>query len=274
MNNNYGRTLLMAVALLTRIPVAQWLPQQWDDKDLGMSALWYPVVGVMITVLLLVTIWILPLGISPWVAAIVLVAVWVLMTGALHLDGLADCVDAIYAGHSVVEVKAGQGQDKEQDNNPRREKILTVLKDPSAGAMAVIALIIVLLFKVILVASLWPNVGLSVLAAIVMARTAALLFMISTPYTPYARSAGLGLVITRYVSKQAAIVVGLSVLLIAFLLLPLTSFLVVLFGIFAVGFIWRRYWIKTIGGFVGDAVGALIEVVEVMVLLLLYCAAL
>ena len=94
----------------------------------------------------------MPLSISPWIAAILLVGLWIILTGALHLDGLADCVDAIYAGHSVIQID-------EKSDQLRREKILTVLKDPSAGSMAVVALILILLLKVGLVASLWPNIG-------------------------------------------------------------------------------------------------------------------
>jgi adenosylcobinamide-GDP ribazoletransferase len=265
------RAFLMALSLLTRIPVTKYLPQQWRDQELALSALWYPMVGIVIAALFMcVTIFmtlLLPATLSPWVGAMVLLTLWVVITGALHLDGLADCVDAIYAAHAVMPVN-GESADA------RREKIFTVLKEPTVGSMAVIALLLVLFLKVILIASLWPEVGVSVLFALVVSRSAAVVFIVITPYSPHARTAGLGAVLAAYTSKNLALVISVVIVGGLFLSLPFMSWLLLLLGLVLLLIVWRRYWLKTLGGFVGDAVGALIEIIEVWVLLLFYCASL
>jgi adenosylcobinamide-GDP ribazoletransferase len=267
------RALLVAISLLTRIPVTNYLPQQWRDQELALSALWYPMVGVVIAALLAGVTLFLPASLSPWLGAMVLVTLWVVITGGLHLDGVADCVDAMHAGHSVV-VANDESEAGNEGAHSRREKILTVLKEPTVGSMAVIALILILFLKVILLASLWPEIGVSVLLALVVSRSAALVFIVTTPYSPHARAAGLGAVLAAHTPKNIAVVISVLIVGGLFLWLPLMSWLVLLFGLGFVLLSWRRYWLKTLGGFVGDAVGALIEIIEVWLLLLFYCASL
>jgi adenosylcobinamide-GDP ribazoletransferase len=290
---------LMAIALLTRIPVTQWLPEQWQDSDVGRSAVWYPVVGLVIASIMAVVVWCLPEHISPWIAAMLLTILWVGITGALHVDGVADCVDAIHAGHGLpstfnVNTHAPQNNinmtisDAVADEsvvakNPKRDQVLHVLKDPTVGAMAVVAVVLLLMSKTVLLASLWLNVValevsiiLPLCVSMSAARTVALLFMMYTPYTPHTQKKGLGAAIVRYIPKKRALlmssifVLGLSVSFLMF-----ASWLMLLFVLLvmlAVCYVWRSYWLKTVDGFVGDSVGALIEMTEVIVLFLFYCA--
>ncbi|WP_162232572.1 adenosylcobinamide-GDP ribazoletransferase, partial [Methylogaea oryzae] len=94
----------------------------------GRSLLAYPAVGLLIGVLLAVVH-----GLSdaapPAVSAALILLTWVLSTGALHLDGLADCADAWVGGHGS------------------RERTLQILKDPHAGSVAVAVTVTVLLAK-------------------------------------------------------------------------------------------------------------------------------
>jgi adenosylcobinamide-GDP ribazoletransferase len=275
MKNNsrqYLEPLLMAIALLTRIPVTQYLPQEWRDKALGISALWYPLVGVIISLLLMVFVRVLPAEISPWVAAMVVTTLWVVITGALHLDGLADCVDAMYAGHSVM--PSTTTETAAVTENPQRDKILRVLKEPTVGCMGVIALVIVLLAKVILVASLWPSVGFSVLMAIVLSRMVAALFMAFTPYSSHTHTAGLGQVMARHIPKNIMLVIAALIIGVVFFLVTFFTFIILFVSIVGCVWLWRKYWMKHLDGFVGDVVGALIEMIEVWVLFIMYCAVL
>lgn len=264
---------LMAVALLTRIPVAHYLPHVWEDKALAKSALWYPVVGAVIALVLMMWAWVLPDDISPWVAAIVITMSWVGMTGALHLDGVADCVDAMYAGHSVSCVP-DHSDDNDEAHSLKKDTVFRVLKEPSVGAMAVVALVLLLFSKVILIANLWPTLGVSLVLSIAVARAVAVLFMVFTPYTPYASRGGLGAVIARHTSRNKALAVSGVLFFILLFYLPLSIVLIMAASVGLVFYYWRSYWVKTLGGFVGDAVGALIEVAEVMILFVLYCATL
>jgi len=270
-----GRLLLfpflMAVSLLTRIPVAHYLPEQWDDKTLGLSALWYPVVGAVIAIFFGMLIFFLPVATSSWVMAILLVFTWVLITGALHLDGLADCADAIYAAHSIPVVDLNQEQASGFASNARKERMLIVLKDPASGVMAVVSLVMALLLKTIFIASLVsiaPEKILVVLfLVLVIARTMALLFVVTTPY---AGSLGLGKILAIHTPKRIAFLMTASVGGIALLLLSMSMFVVLLAVLFVLFFLWRCFWLSALGGFVGDAIGALIEISEVLMLILFY----
>ena len=133
---------LMALALLTRLPVTRYLPEQWEGKHQGLSILWYPAVGLLLALILSFTAVLIPAGDSPLLISVCVVVAWVMLTGALHLDGLADSIDAVFAAHG------------ELSSPEQRQKILTVFKDPAAGPMAVVGLILVLLLKVVLVSDL------------------------------------------------------------------------------------------------------------------------
>lgn len=178
--------------------------------------------------------------------AILLVAAWVLITGALHLDGLADSADAWLGGYGD------------------RERTLRIMKDPASGPAGVCAVVLVLLGKTL---ALWTLLdlgwSLALLLAPVLARAAgASLFLL----LPYARPEGLGRAGADHLPRDKVTVA-----------LALTALLAVLLGGLA-GAAWVlisalitwaavRLLRQRLGGFTGDTAGALIEVVETLVLL-------
>ncbi|MGH1487084.1 MAG: adenosylcobinamide-GDP ribazoletransferase [Cellvibrionaceae bacterium] len=248
--------LLMALALLTRLPVIRWLPEKWSNKDQGRSVLWYPFVGVLLATLLFLFYSFLPQLISPLVGSVLIVTLWILLTGALHLDGLADSIDAACAAHIETE---------------KKDRILAVFKDPAAGPMAVLGLIVILLLKVTLLAELISNGQrhLLLLFIIVLAlpRTLALLLMMSTPYVS---PKGLGSIVVSHIPKTAAALVIIAVVACLFFITSFSIFLMLILSLGSLLFFWRRFWMLRINGFVGDCVGALIELGEVMILLIFY----
>src|SRR5215831_21347953 len=91
------RPALIALQFLTCLPIRLQSPPA--GRELGLSLLWYPAVGLLLGVLL----WIaatLVRPISPALAAALILTLWVACTGALHLDGLADTADAWVGGRS------------------------------------------------------------------------------------------------------------------------------------------------------------------------------
>jgi adenosylcobinamide-GDP ribazoletransferase len=259
--------LLMALSLLTRFPVTRWLPETWADTLLGRSVLWYPVVGLLLAGILSLVVLLLPLSTSPLMVSVIVVVLWVMLTGALHLDGLADCVDAMYASHSVIDVS---GDDDPSAESPKRQTVLRVLKDPAVGAMGAIALFLLLLLKVSIAASLGPQLLMGLLLALVLARVSAVLFIALTPYTPHASVSGVGAVLASYLPKSSAIGMAFLIVVMVFFLLPVSSVLIIIISQLVLFYVWRSYWMKRVGGFVGDAVGGLIELSEVSLLLCLY----
>lgn len=233
------RGLHVAIAFLTRLPVPT---PPFDDKAAqAASVAWYPLVGALIGALLCAFDWILQ-GAPALLSAALVVTAWVVVTGALHLDGLADSADAWIGGLG------------------NRERTLEIMKDPRSGPAGVVALVLVLLLKFAALASLGRFSCAPLLLAPVLARAGLTALFVAMPY---ARQEGLGSALMQAPRRACSWALGLTVAL---------SLCFGLRGVLAVAatalvwFAWRRACLKRLGGFTGDTAGALAEMVEVVVL--------
>ncbi|MCY1423237.1 Adenosylcobinamide-GDP ribazoletransferase [compost metagenome] len=213
---------------------------------LGRSLLWYPLVGLGLGGVLLAAAWLLS-GVFAPLAAALLLALWVLASGGLHLDGLADTADAWVGGFGD------------------RERTLAIMKDPCCGPIAVVTLLLVLLLKF---AALWALLEseqwLALLLAPLLGRSALLLLFLGTPYV---RAGGLGRAMAAHLPARAGWRVLLAVVVATLLcgwpgLLALAS-AALLFALC------RRALLQRIGGTTGDTAGALLELLEGVVLVAL-----
>src|SRR5512136_2621220 len=125
--------ILGAFSLLTVLPV----PFRWLDAKRpparAMAA--YPLVGLALGLVLTLASCLLQAVLPSLLAAALTVALWAFLTGGLHLDGWADCCDALPATVS-------------------RERRLEILKDPRLGSFGGVGLILLLLTKFVSIASL------------------------------------------------------------------------------------------------------------------------
>ena len=239
------QALLLGLQFLTTLPTPRHLAA--DDRTIGLSLLWYPGVGLLLGLLLLFICTVMPLPF--YLQAAVTVALWIVLTGGLHLDGLADCTDAWVGGLGD------------------REKTLRLLQDPLCGSMAVLSLILLVTLKCLALAAVIQGGQLQWLWAIpLLGRTSVLLLFLSTGYV---RPQGLGAVLAEQFSPRwgRRVVVGMAIATFFFLPLDLWSgFWLTLTGIFL--FI-RWMSMSRLGGFTGDVAGAQVECVELGLLLLL-----
>ncbi len=238
--------LFIALQFLTTIPVFLTAPP--SDKDMGRSLLYYPLTGLLLGGLLAVcygfmSAIIAPLA-APLIAALTLV-LWVLLTGGLHLDGLADSVDALMGGLG------------------NRQKTLEIMKDPTSGPMGVISIVLVLLLKftalwLLFAAQNWPGL----LIAPLLGRTALVALCLTTPYV---REGGLGALISQHLPRQASVIVVIVALVIASAMSGFGAVWILLacMGAFIT---LRALFISRLGGTTGDSAGALVELTEVTVL--------
>lgn len=236
--------LLIALQFLTRLPIR--LPGMPAPEALGRSLLWYPLVGLGLGGVLLAAAWLLS-GVFVPLAAALLLALWVLASGGLHLDGLADTADAWVGGFGD------------------RERTLAIMKDPCCGPIAVVVLLLVLLLKfAVLWALLEEGQWLALLLAPLLGRGALLLLFLGTPYV---REGGLGSAMAAHLPRRAGWRVLLAVVVATLLcgwpgLLALAS-AALLFALC------RRALLQRIGGTTGDTAGALLELLECGVLVML-----
>ena len=235
------QALLIAVQFLTRLPIH--LRAMPSPEALGRSLLWYPAVGLLIGLALLGMHGVLH-GATPAIQAAVLLTGWVVLTGGLHLDGLADSADA-WAG--------GLGD---------RERTLHIMKDPRSGPIAIVVVVLVLLLKF---AALQTGSLTALLLSPWLARTVVPLLFLTTPYV---RAGGLGAALAHHLPRRALPVwLGTYVLLMGFGMgWPAVIGLVTALGVFAS----VRHWMCVrLGGTTGDTAGALVELTETSVLLVL-----
>lgn len=235
---------LIALQFLTRLPVR--LPGMPEPEQIGRSLLWYPLVGLLLGGLLLALHGLL--GDTPALlqAAIVL-TVWVLLSGGLHLDGLADAADAWVGGYGD------------------RERTLTIMKDPRSGPIAVVVLLLVVLLKfAALVVLLGREAWAGLLLAPWLGRALLPLLLLTTSYV---RAAGLGAVLVEHLPRERLPLV-LVVHGLAMLLLGWSGLLALFAGAFSFWLV-RRALVARLGGTTGDTAGALLELSECAVLLVL-----
>lgn len=236
-----SRAFLLALQFLTRVPVPAGAPPA--PAELGRSALHYPLVGLALGAALAVLARLLA-GADAGLAAALTLAVWVLATGALHLDGLADTADAWVGGIGS------------------RERTLAIMRDPRCGPVGVVVLLLALLLKWAALHALFAAATPWLLLAPMLGR-AALLALLAT--TPYVRPGGLGAAHAAHLPRRAAVVV-LVACACACPLLAGVHGLVVLAAAAAVLALWRRALRARLGGTTGDTLGAACEGVETLVL--------
>ncbi|WOD12701.1 adenosylcobinamide-GDP ribazoletransferase [Pseudomonas sp. NyZ704] len=240
--------LMIALQFLTRLPVR--LPSLPTAQDNGRSLLWYPLVGALIGLVLLLVHWLL-MSAAPLLQAAIILSLWVWISGALHLDGLADSADAWVGGHGD------------------RDRTLAIMKDPACGPIGVVALVLVLLLKFAALVSLLENQAwLALLLAPWIGRLLLPALLISTPY---ARPGGLGAELATHApaSLKPALLGHALVIALLALLAWGPAGLLPLFGVVLFTFYWRRVIIRRLGGTTGDTVGGLLEMAEALLLVAL-----
>ncbi|MBI5198184.1 MAG: adenosylcobinamide-GDP ribazoletransferase [Nitrospirae bacterium] len=243
------KDLLTAMSILTALPLNRRMAA--SDGDLARSTLFFPVVGFMIGFLLMgVTQWLAPI-LSPEPLAAVLLVVSILLTGGLHLDGLADLCDGLAAGGG-------------------RERILAVMKDSRIGAFGVMGLTMVLLLKYSLFLEVIRHEWLrSFLIMGVLSRWA---MVLAAFWGRYARDEGtarpfIGQIRRSWFVGSTGMTLGF-----AWMIFKGPGLLAVL-SVFLFVFLFLRYLELKMGGLTGDALGAINEMIEVLVLLLIAFAA-
>jgi adenosylcobinamide-GDP ribazoletransferase len=237
--------LKAAIVFCTRLPLLRATPIA--GGALAKAAWAFPIAGLLVGVVgAMVYALAHRAGVPGWPAAALTVAATLLVTGALHEDGLADTVDGFGGGKT-------------------REQKLDIMRDSRIGVYGVSALTISLLLRVGALAS-FPNGHLVVWALIAAhagarATMPALMFLL-----PPARSDGLSFAAGRPPGDSAAAAVVLGLLILMICLHPARGILALIFLSLAVVLM---AWLSSsqIEGQTGDALGALEQVSEIAILL-------
>jgi len=232
---------LTALQFLTVVPPLLRRPP--TPGELGRAVGWFALVGVLLGSTLAGADRAFSVFFPPGVAAALLLVVWVLSTGALHLDGFLDACDGLFGGQTPA-------------------ARLRIMRDERAGAFAVIGAILLLLVKYACLAGLADRTA-ALIVALTVARGGMALAVV---VFPYARPEGLGRCMKDHTGSRQACLATLTMLAAAFLAAQWLGLIVVALAVVATGacavFVLRR-----LPGFTGDVYGALCELIEVGALL-------
>ena len=205
----------------------------------GYAVIFYPLVGFLLGLLLYICYSIL----SPYIPhnhlVIIIFFLWVLITGALHLDGFSDTIDGFFV---------------------HKEKALEVMKDSNTGGMAMIFSVSFLILK----ASSLTYIDSMYLLPIIM-MLSRLNASLAIYFYPYVSLSGMATLAKKeFTKKHMYITVFYTILFITFF----DAWLLLLFSLLTLFFI-KLFFIKRYGGFSGDIYGFCIEVTELILLNLL-----
>jgi adenosylcobinamide-GDP ribazoletransferase len=231
----------LAVTFLTRVP----LSRRSDSGGLARAIPWFPVVGALVGAAVAGVYAAASTGLPPLTAATIAIGSGILITGALHEDGLGDSADALVGGWT-------------------REERLRILRDPRLGTYGVSAVAISVLLRVSVLSALDPwEAAAALVAAHALARAAATgLLGVLPPATDEGLGAGYARAVTRG-QVLVAVLVSAALGSVAIGVLALPAFAAAVAGAASVGFAARRRF----GGLTGDVLGAAEQIVEVLVLL-------
>jgi len=242
-----GHGVVLAMQFLTRIPVPLHCP--WTAQTCRAALRAFPLVGALIGVLLAL---VLALGsdLPTPMQALLLLTVWVALSGGLHLDGVMDLADAL-------------------GSNAPIERRWAILKDSQIGSFAVLALVFLLAWKGML---LWAliEVGISAWVLVLIPALARFGGLVLLRLAPPASGQGLAAAWREHLQLAD---VRLALVPVALLLIPAATLLlvpVVLGSLLLLGLLglYALLMVRLFAGINGDMIGAAIELGELWLLML------
>jgi adenosylcobinamide-GDP ribazoletransferase len=235
-------SLLGTIRFLTIIPTVR---PGLDEARLCVKPEYFPVVGLVLGIVLAIVdavfLWLFP---PPLASACTIIAL-IILTGGLHLDGLADTADGFFSARP-------------------REEILRIMRDSRTGAMGVMAIAGILLLKVSALSSLAPGIRMRALLLMPVAGRCAMAALMA--HLPPARPDGLAALLRPKEAKYLLIVSPAALLVLGWLLLGKDGIVVGVVCLLALVPV-SLYMFRKIGGMTGDTLGAACEIVEAISLM-------
>lgn len=236
-----ARATKLALAFLTVIPLGRADDAPATEADLVASRFAYPFVGGAVgLVMAALSEALRHVGVSPAVSAFILIAFLAILTGGLHLDGLADTFDGLFLWGGA-------------------DRRLTVMRDPHIGSHGVSAIVLVLLGKYAVLADLdGSGRSLALLGAVAVSRT---LILVSAGLARYARPQGTGRLVIEAATRRDALAATLASLAFTSAVAGWPGLIAGL-GALILAFTLTQLAARRLGGITGDILGATVELGE------------
>jgi len=234
------KNFLIALQFLTIIPVRI---NEIDEKKVSSS--YFPLVGLLLGLILIGTnrfLWFL--GFEQFFINIILVILLIILTGGIHMDGLADTMDAFLSRKG-------------------KDEILRIMRDSCIGTMGVLSLVSIILLKIAFISSI--SLDLKEPSLILMCVFSRWSLVLSMFLFPYAREEGKAKIFVRNINIKVFIFSTVITILCAFMFWRVSG-LVTLAVVALSAYIAGRAISKRIGGITGDTLGAINEFAEIAAL--------
>lgn len=236
-------SFFVALQFLTLFPSPRRMERSADEA--GSSAIFFPVVGFLLGLILVLVNFLLEPFASPGLTSVALVTILALLTGGLHLDGLGDTFDGLGAGGD-------------------RERMLGIMDDSHTGAFGLIAIVLLLFFKIHAVESIDHERWRALLAAPILGRWA----MVLLGYGSQAANPGLGSTLIDHLkTKHLAFATFITLLLVAAVLRGVGIAVMIWIAVFTLAS--KKYFHRRLGGVTGDTFGAVGELSETSVVVII-----
>jgi adenosylcobinamide-GDP ribazoletransferase len=232
-----------ALQFLTLFPWPERVERRADE--IGRSAIFFPIVGLLLGAILVLANFLLKPFASAILVSVALVALLALLTRGLHLDGLGDTFDGLGAGGD-------------------RERMLRIMDDSHTGAFGLIAIVMVLFFKIHAIESLEVERWRALLAAPLLGRWA----MVLLGHRSHAAKQGLGATLIDHLpAKHLFWATLITMLLVAAIFRGAGIAIMAWVALFTLAS--KSYFHRRLGGVTGDSFGAVGELSETSVLFFL-----
>lgn len=231
----------IAVAFFTRIPVPASV--EFSQASLNRASRYFPAVGWLIGVMCAMALWLLMLVFPQDVAVLISIAISLLLTGCFHEDGLADTCDGLGGGWT-------------------REQKLSIMKDSRIGTYGAAALWVSLTLKFVVLSQL-INPVLALLVAHPLSRIIPTVFIAAMSYVSDADTSKAKPLAESGSGADTAIAIITGLIALMFINNPFII-LFVLLVLAGVAYVFLK---RQIGGFTGDALGAVQQVSELAIYL-------
>ena len=218
---------------------------EYSTNEVGAATIFFPVIGLLVGLILVLVNIALERFASAALSSVALVTILALVTRGLHLDGLGDTFDGLGAGGD-------------------RERVLRIMDDSHTGAFGLIAIVLLLFFKIHAIESIDGERWRALLAAPVLGRWA----MVLLGYRSQAAKPGLGSTLTDHLeTKHFFFATAITVLVIAAILHGIGIAIMAWVAIFTMAA--KNFFQRRLGGVTGDTFGAVGELSETSVLVFL-----
>lgn len=237
------KRLILMIQFLTRLPIKVNLDV--DEKDFKKGSKYFSLVGLILGLLYYALGNILNILTTNYmIISLVILIFSVIITGGIHLDGLADTFDGLYSYRD-------------------KDRILEIMKDSRVGTNGVLVLIFDILIKFILICSIIQVTDMKFL--ILMPVFGRLSIALAARFSRYARNNGMG---AFFIGSTSNLDIFINFAILIFAVFISATYLQELLILLFIPFIYISHCKKYIDGMTGDTLGALCEITEIIYLLI------